>query len=86
MLRVFRIPIRLKWKFLIGILDLVLLFGAIHIYLVKMHLGKSLQQEPEQDQPVDAVRGTTFSAIGISQDKPHPVLRLLFHTKKRQAR
>jgi two-component system NtrC family sensor kinase len=45
LLRAFRVPIRLKWKFLIGILDLVLLFGGIHIYLVKMHLGKSLQEE-----------------------------------------
>jgi len=44
-LRLFRIPMHLRWKFLIGILNLVLLFGSIHIYLVKMNIGKNLQEE-----------------------------------------
>ncbi|MEW6441543.1 MAG: ATP-binding protein [bacterium] len=41
----FHVPMRLRWKFLIGILDLVLLFGSIHIFFVKIYLGRSLEEE-----------------------------------------
>ncbi len=83
MLKVLRIPIRLKWKFLIGILDLVLLFGGIHIFFVKMHLGKSLQEELQLRLKPLATSISNAAVPMLLRDERVELHKLLLHSRRK---
>jgi two-component system NtrC family sensor kinase len=81
-----RIPIRLKWKFLIGILDLVLLFGIIHVFFVKIYLGKSLEEELRYRQKTLASSLANAALPHLLLDEKVELHKLMMRAQKEEHR